>query len=79
MKKYTIITIVSSIVGMAQAACWASSKGYKCCQKCEVAYEDSDGKWGVENNDWCGIDDSVCNPNQSTCWSLPGKQEGKNE
>jgi len=30
-------------------------KGYDCCEGCEVAYTDADGKWGYENDEWCGI------------------------
>ncbi|ORX61237.1 hypothetical protein BCR36DRAFT_341733 [Piromyces finnis] len=73
MRKYTIISVVSALVGMAQAACWSSAIGYKCCQKCDIVTEDNSGKWGIENNEWCGIDDSVCNNNSSnaSCWSLP--------
>ena len=71
MNKFTIISILSSVVGMAQAACWANSLGYNCCKSCNVVYEDADGKWGTENNDWCGIDNALCNTSSSSCWSLP--------
>jgi len=43
--------------------CWANELGYKCCYTCEVQSEDDDGKWGIENNEWCGISSS-CNTNQ---------------
>ncbi|ORX87009.1 hypothetical protein BCR32DRAFT_324711 [Anaeromyces robustus] len=33
---------------------------YPCCNNCEVIYVDSDGEWGVENNNWCAIDASQC-------------------
>ncbi|ORY81637.1 hypothetical protein LY90DRAFT_368553, partial [Neocallimastix californiae] len=30
-------------------------QGYKCCgNNCIVVYQDNDGYWGVENNQWCG-------------------------
>ena len=29
--------------------------GYKCCKGCNVVLRDGTGKWGVENNQWCGI------------------------
>jgi len=30
-------------------------QGYKCCKSgCSVQYVDSDGYWGVENDQWCG-------------------------
>ncbi|ORX82132.1 acetylxylan esterase [Anaeromyces robustus] len=43
--------------------CWAHRLGFQCCKnyKIEVAYSDSDGDWGIENGEWCGID--------NTCWS----------
>jgi len=81
MKKYIIISVVPFLVGMAQAACWSSVKGYDCCQTCKVTYEDADGKWGVENNKWCGIDNNKCNENgnNSSCWSLPTYQCCQND
>jgi len=31
------------------------------------------GSWGVENNEWCGINDSCKGSTAaSECWSLPG-------
>jgi len=71
MNKLTIITIVSALVTMAKADCFSTSMGYPCCEGCEDIYEDEDGKWGVENNEWCGIDDAKCNPQDTSCWSLP--------
>jgi len=30
--------------------------GFSCCKNTkDVVYRDSNGKWGVENNTWCGI------------------------
>ncbi|ORX46904.1 hypothetical protein BCR36DRAFT_585009 [Piromyces finnis] len=38
------------------------NQGYSCCSSgCEVIYTDSDGTWGVENNQWCGCDASSSN------------------
>jgi len=47
--------------------CWASSLGYRCCSdpNTPIVYQDQDGDWGVENNDWCGI------PKSESCWSEP--------
>ncbi|OUM57972.1 Non-catalytic module family DOC2, partial [Piromyces sp. E2] len=45
-------------------ACWSERLGYKCCTTNFIVYlEDSDGKWSIENNDWCGIQYS------DSCWS----------
>jgi len=41
--------------------CWSERLGYKCCtQTKDVYYEDADGQWGVENNNWCGIIPEGC-------------------
>ncbi|ORX59151.1 hypothetical protein BCR36DRAFT_579777 [Piromyces finnis] len=57
-----------------QVACWSTGLGYNCCKSCvDVAYIDNDGKWGVENNKWCGIP-SNCNTNNnaSSCKGAQG-------
>jgi hypothetical protein len=38
--------------------CWAYARNYKCCSNpnTKVETEDKYGKWGIENNEWCGID-----------------------
>lgn len=70
MHKYTIFTVVSALIGLTKADCWSSAMGYACCNGCDVAYEDGSGKWGIENNNWCGIDDKCFNK-EGDCWSLP--------
>ncbi|ORX48665.1 coth-domain-containing protein [Piromyces finnis] len=35
--------------------CWSEKLGYTCCQGCKVYEKDSDGSWGYELNQWCGI------------------------
>ncbi|OUM64778.1 Non-catalytic module family DOC2, partial [Piromyces sp. E2] len=35
-----------------------TNMGYPCCNECNVVLVDETGRWGVENNDWCGISDS---------------------
>eukprot|EP00833_Pecoramyces_ruminatium_P006557 jgi/Orpsp1_1/1180589/evm.model.c7180000074007.1 len=35
--------------------CWSEILGYPCCKGCIVYEIDEDGKWGYENNSWCGI------------------------
>jgi len=55
---------------LATSALAACPKGYECCNSCEVVYTDDTGKWGVENNQWCGIDDEKCEPkSNAACWS----------
>jgi len=44
---------------------------YPCCSEgIESIYEDEQGSWGVENNEWCGIE--PVGQATSSCWSLPG-------
>jgi len=49
--------------------------GYTCCKSCDVVATDADGDWGVENNQWCGIDTEKCKksnaaaPGAGECWS----------
>ncbi|ORX85744.1 Metallo-dependent phosphatase [Anaeromyces robustus] len=40
--------------------CWAKAKGYPCCDNDEGYLQsyDMDGKWGYENNAWCGYKSS---------------------
>jgi len=61
----SILSIAISLgVAKTYAACWSEKLGYKCCTTNFVVYsEDSDGKWSIENNDWCGIQYS------DSCWS----------
>jgi len=35
--------------------CFALDLGYKCCNNNDVVYTDESGKWGVINDEWCGI------------------------
>lgn len=35
--------------------CWSQKLGYACCEGCDVVFVDDDGNWGVENDEWCGI------------------------
>ena len=47
------------------SSCWATKLGYPCCKNiAAVIYTDSDGSWGAENGEWCGIV-----KNSSSCWS----------
>jgi len=65
MRNYTLLSLVATgFAGKALADCFSTKLGYPCCTTTtEVYYTDNDGKWGVENNNWCGI------PDQPSCWS----------
>jgi len=57
MKTSVILTVVSVLAAKVAAECWSEPLGWPCCKKTnpKVWYVDSDGEWGVENKDWCGI------------------------
>jgi len=41
--------------------CWATSLGYPCCKSTTAVVEtDANGRWGIENNQWCGLVESTC-------------------
>ena len=43
---------------------------YECCQGCEVSYVDNEAQWGVENGNWCVIEQSKCgNNNVNQNWN----------
>jgi len=66
-----ISIVVLTFIGEALASCThASNDGYPCCKSCSVVYEDETGQWGVENDDWCGIDTSCNKKEDDQCWSL---------
>eukprot|EP00833_Pecoramyces_ruminatium_P007034 jgi/Orpsp1_1/1181066/evm.model.c7180000075698.1 len=67
MKTTIALTAVAALAAKVSAGCFSESMGYPCCKGNEVVYTDNDGKWGVENGDWCGIADA---PAPTTCWSL---------
>jgi len=39
---------------------------YECCSGCDVFYSDNEALWGVENGNWCVIQNSVCGGNKAT-------------
>jgi len=63
----TIISLaMMSFIGKAIGSCdFAKKDGFNCCNGCTVTYTDASGKWGVENNQWCGIDSS-CDAKSAT-------------
>jgi len=65
MKTTIALTAVAALAAKVSAACWSQPLGYPCCSSpnAEVYYTDNDGKWSVENNDWCGI------PVKEECWA----------
>ena len=67
MKFAILSTAIATVAGKAYAAnCFSERLGYPCCNGNVVVYTDNDGKWGVENNNWCGISDDKVD---SDCWA----------
>lgn len=53
--------------GATSTTCWSTRLGYPCCKgSVGVVMTDSDGSWGIENNNWCGIATTT-----SSCWAEP--------
>jgi len=44
-----------------------SQPTYPCCKGSKVVYVDESGYWGVENGEWCGIEQDSSN----SCFSIP--------
>ncbi|OUM68453.1 family 6 glycoside hydrolase, partial [Piromyces sp. E2] len=65
MKASIALTAIAALAAKASAACFSERLGYPCCRGNEVLYTDNDGDWGVENNNWCGIESASA----ATCWS----------
>ena len=43
------------------SSCWATKLGYSCCKSTKIVVEtDANGRWGVENNNWCGLVETSC-------------------
>eukprot|EP00833_Pecoramyces_ruminatium_P003766 jgi/Orpsp1_1/1177798/evm.model.c7180000062897.1 len=63
MKTAIVFTALAALAAKASASCFSEKLGYPCCKGNDVVYTDEDGKWGVENNEWCGIADD------SNCWA----------
>lgn len=49
--------------------CWSRPLGFLCCNSCNVLFTDESGKWGVENNYWCGINTNKCKYKEAECSS----------
>jgi aryl-phospho-beta-D-glucosidase BglC (GH1 family) len=72
MQKRNILLLISSLVVAAADSC-LDKYGYRCCSTCTISYTDDTGNWGVENDEWCIVEDS-CNKNAlendtDECWA----------
>jgi len=79
MKTSIVLSIVALfLTSKASADCWSERLGWPCCSdsNAEVIYVDDDGDWGVENNDWCGIQKEEENNNS---WDMGDWNQGGNQ
>ncbi|ORX58527.1 exoglucanase Cel6A [Piromyces finnis] len=67
MKASFALTAIAALAAKASASCFSERLGYPCCSGNNVVYTDSDGQWGVENGNWCGIGGSTSQ--SAGCWS----------
>jgi len=65
MKFSTVLATLFATGALASECHWQ----YPCCKDCTVYYTDTEGKWGVLNNDWCMIDNRRCSSNNNNCSS----------
>jgi len=61
----------SIILDIPDELCWAKKLGYECCKKAgkPAYYTDEDGKWSVENKEWCGIVEELQPQADPNCWA----------
>ena len=89
MKYYQTICLSLLIVGALTVVndteeCWSLKYDYPCCEKntTEMVFEDTRGRWGRENDIWCGLplEDSKSgeNKNDTTDDSEEGNEDYKN-
>ena len=76
MKVITALTAIAAITAKVSASCFSEKLGYKCCEGNVVEYIDEDGKWGIENDQWCGISDSALKKRQ---WWGQNNNWGQNQ
>jgi len=52
--------VLAATIAKVSGACFSTNLGYPCCTSTKtVAYVDDDGLWGIENNNWCGIEEQT--------------------
>ncbi|KAG4102989.1 hypothetical protein H8356DRAFT_1648349 [Neocallimastix lanati (nom. inval.)] len=56
---FVVLTLASTVSAKSNCSSKIKNQGYECCSsECEVVYTDEDGNWGVENDQWCGCEDT---------------------
>jgi len=64
MKASIVLAALTAISAEVTATCFSEKLGYKCCKDNVVEVIDEDGAWGIENNEWCGIDETYLEKRQ---------------
>jgi len=79
MKFIVALTTIAAITAKVSAECAFEKIGYKCCQSTtDVVFEDGNGSWGVENNEWCGITNKPLKKRQWGGWNPWGQNNNNN-
>jgi len=68
--KINFAILAVTLAYKVSAGCFSESLGYPCCSGCTIVTTDENGDWGIENDNWCGIQSS-CKGSSAACWSLP--------
>jgi len=48
----------------------ALKPSYPCCKGSKVVYTDKDGKWGIEDGKWCGINSNIPSASDDSCFAV---------
>ncbi|ORX75849.1 hypothetical protein BCR32DRAFT_329627 [Anaeromyces robustus] len=68
MKAIIVFSALAALTAKTSAQCFSEKLGYKCCKDNMVVFEDKDGLWGIENNEWCGISDKDASLKKRQWW-----------
>ena len=86
MKYYQVICLSLLIAGALTVVndteeCWSLKYDYPCCEKntTEMVFEDTRGRWGRENDTWCGLplEDSKSGENKND--TIDDSEEGNED
>jgi len=62
-------TTTTQSVQTSNANSCFSLPAFPCCKGNTVVYTDEQGSWGVENDNWCGIEAASSPPPSASCWA----------
>jgi len=69
---FLLVLVLIYIPSCLSEQCFSQTlkPSYPCCTGNKVVYTDKDGKWGVENGKWCGIDNDSSKESDDSCFSV---------